>query len=590
MSILDKAQAWLSSFSVALETNDSDSLRSLFVEKCTWRDLLSFTWDIQTLEGKLSICNMVSSVLDHVKPHSWVLQEATETNAIITARIAFQTVHAKCIGHMRLCAEGCLTLLTAAQELRGYEEKRGLTRGLGGHLGAVIRPSIPAEASELGVTEQPYVVIVGGSQCGVTLGARLKRLGVPNIVLEKNDHPGDAWRHRYDSLRLHFQVAYCEFPYLSFPDHWPKYLSKDQMADWIDMYAKLMNVDIWTNSCCTQADWDEVKSTWTVNVQKNGLAVQLRPQHLVIASGLCGDPYIPKLKASGSFQGVTMHSSQYISGVSHRGKKAVVVGSGTSAHDICQDLWEHGADVTMLQRSATPIAKVSTHQDICLQPYSEEARADGLTTAEADLEYLSFPARLVLEKQTLAGAKMQAADADLLLRLERTGFLLDRDPGSTNTSNYLSSGSGTYLDVGASELIANGCIKIKTGCATAMDDSALITEDGTRLSTDLVVFATGYRPLTQVIENLIGDEKATRLGRIWGLGTDRPGDAGPWEGELRNMWKKTHVEGLWLHGGNLLQNRIYSLFLALQLKARHVCIPTLVYEPHGSRKIFEGGA
>ena len=62
-----------------------------------------------------------------------------------------------------------------------------------------------------------------------------------------------------------------------------------------------------------------------------------------------------------------MHSSQYVSGASHEGKKVVVVGSGTSAHDICQDLWEHGADVTMIQRSPTPITKVSTHQQICLQ-------------------------------------------------------------------------------------------------------------------------------------------------------------------------------------------------------------------------------
>lgn len=540
-----------------------------------WRDLLSFTWDIHTMEGKLSICQMASSVLDHVKPHNWVLEDVVDEDAVITARFVFQTTYAKCIGHVRLAAEGCWTLLTAAQALRGHEKKRGLTRELGGHPKAVQRPS----EQPMLVTEQPYVVIVGGSQCGVTLGARLKQLGVPSIVLEKNARPGDAWRHRYDSLRLHFQVTYCEFPYLPFPDHWPKYLSKDQMADWIDIYATAMNIDIWTNSCCKQAEWDEVNSVWTEHVEKNGTCVQLQPHHLVIATGLNGMPYVPKLQGLGSFNGLTMHSSQYLSGASHRGKKVVVVGPGTSAHDICQDLWEHGADVTMIQRSATPITRVSTHLKICLQKlYSEEARASGISTEAADLEYFSMPYRLVLEKQRVAGSKLREQDADLLQRLEDAGFLLDSDSGSTNTSNYLSTGAGTYLEVGASGLIAERSIKVKVGCVTATDESAVITDDGTQLEADLVVFATGYVPLTQLITELLGKDVAARLGTIWGLGTGRPGDAGPWEGELRNMWKMTDVEGLWLHGGNLLQNRIYSFFLALQIKARHAGIPMYVYK------------
>jgi len=578
-----KASSWLASFSRALERCDYDGLGALFTDKCAWRDLLSFTWDIRTLEGKLAIRDMVSSVLDHVKPHGWVMQEVTEAGAIITARFVFQTAYANCIGHVRLSEGGCFTLTTAAQSLRGHEEKRGLTRELGGHPGAVQRCSAQTK-----ITEQPYVVIVGGSQCGVTLGARLKQLGVPSIVLEKNGRPGDAWRHRYEALRLHFQLSYCEFPYLPFPDTWPKYLSKGQMADWIDFYATAMGVDVWTNTSCVQAEWDEAKSIWTVHAEKDGQRVQLQPRHLVIATGLCGSAHVPKLQNHESFKGVTMHSSQYSSGAAFRGKKAVVVGSGTSAHDICVDLWEHGADVTMIQRSATPIARVSTFQNVCLQQlYSEESRANGTTTEMADLEHLSRPYRLILESEVAAASKMREEDADLLQRLQKAGFLLDSDPGSTNRTNYLASGAGTYLDVGASELIADGLIKLKTGTATALDESAVITDDGTQLEADLVVFATGYAPLTQLLAKLLGRDVAERLGRIWGLGSGWHGDAGPWEGELINMWKTTNVEGLWLHGGNLLQNRINSLFLALQLKARHAGIPTQIYKPPGTRTRFE---
>ena len=98
-----------------------------------------------------------------------------------------------------------------------------------------------------------------------------------------------------------------------------------------------------------KAEWNEVKSSWTVHVEKDGTRLRLQPRHFVIATGLNGTAYTPKLQNQETFAGVTMHSSQYVSGASQEGKKVVVVGSGTSAHDICQDLWEHGADVTMIQ-------------------------------------------------------------------------------------------------------------------------------------------------------------------------------------------------------------------------------------------------
>jgi putative flavoprotein involved in K+ transport len=197
------------------------------------------------------------------------------------------------------------------------------------------------------------------------------------------------------------------------------------------------------------------------------------------------------------------------------------------------------------------------------------------------LEYASIPYQMNLHKQAVAGRMMQERDANLLKRLTSVGFLLDWTEDATNTVNYLTTGSGTYLDVGASQLIANGSIKIKTGCISGVGESGLIAKDGKSLPADFVVFATGYKPLAELLSKLLGDEVARRLGAIWGLGSGRPGDHGPWEGELRNMWKPTPVEGLWIHGGNLMQNRIYSHYLAMQIKARYEGIQTPVYKPSG---------
>ena len=82
--------------------------------------------------------------------------------------------------------------------------------------------------------------------------------------------------------------------------------------------------------------------------------------------------------------------------------------------------------------------------------------------------------------------------------------------------------------------------------------------DGTELTADLVVYATGYGSMNQWAAELISPEVADKVGKCWGLGSDTAKDPGPWEGELRNMWKPTAQENLWFHGGNLMQSRLYS--------------------------------
>ena len=76
---------------------------------------------------------------------------------------------------------------------------------------------------------------------------------------------------------------------------------------------------------------------------------------------------------------------------------------------------------------------------------------------------------------------------------------------------------------------------------------------------------------------LISQEVAEKVGKCWGIGSNTTKDSGPWEGEPRNMWKPTHQENLWFHGGNLHQSRFWSKFVALQIKARMEGIKTPVY-------------
>jgi putative flavoprotein involved in K+ transport len=170
-------------------------------------------------------------------------------------------------------------------------------------------------------------------------------------------------------------------------------------------------------------------------------------------------------------------------------------------------------------------------------------------------------------------------DADLYERLTRAGFLLDfGDDGSGLFMKYLRRGSGYYIDVGASDLIADGRIKLHSGVniEEIHEDSVVLT-DGTVLPADLIVYATGYGSMNGWAARLISQEVADRVGKCWGLGSATTKDPGPWEGELRNMWKPTQQPALWFHGGNLHQSRHYSLYLALQIKARQEGLPIRVY-------------
>ena len=181
--------------------------------------------------------------------------------------------------------------------------------------------------------------------------------------------------------------------------------------------------------------------------------------------------------------------------------------------------------------------------------------------------------------QTPVYEKMARVDADFYARLEKAGFLLDwGDDGSGLFMKYLRRGSGYYIDVGASELVANGSIKLKSGVnIVEIKENSVILTDGTELPVDLIVYATGYGSMNGWAAKLISQEVANRVGKCWGLGSDTKKDPGPWEGEERNMWKPTQQPALWFHGGNLHQSRHYSQFLSLQLKARMAGIPTPVY-------------
>jgi len=277
-------------------------------------------------------------------------------------------------------------------------------------------------------------------------------------------------------------------------------------------------------------------------VDRNGEEVTLKPKQLVMATGMSGKANMPSFPGMEKFKGDQHHSSEHPGPNKYKGKRAVIVGSNNSAHDIAAALWENDVDVTMVQRSSTHIVRSDTLMEIGLGDlYSERAVSAGMTTEKADLIFASLPYAILHEFQIPAYAAMKEQDKEFYEGLEKAGFWLDwGDDDSGLFMKYLRRGSGYYIDIGASQLIIDGEIKIVRG-------------------------------------QVVGQEMADKVGKVWGLGSDTTKDPGPWEGEQRNMWKPTQQEALWFHGGNLHQSRHYSQFLSLQIKARMEGIETPVY-------------
>ncbi len=372
---------WLGQFDVALQDANQASLASLFASDGHWRDLLAFTWSITPRQGAETIAALMVARQPATRARGFAIAEGRTPPRrvqragidVIEAIFQFETGVGRGFGVLRLLASEpakAFQMMTSLHELKGFEETIGdrcptgeaFSRNFGGTNWKDQR-----EADQAYADREPMVLIVGGGQAGLSLAATLGRIGVDTLVIDKFPRIGDCWRRRYHSLALHNDTKLNHLPYMPFPTSWPTYLPKDMVADWFETYAWAMEINFWTSTEFVRGEYDDAAGIWNATVRRaDGSERALHPRHLVFANGLVGSPNIPELPGLKDFKGDVMHTAVFTNGANWRGKKALVIGTGTSGHDVAQDLHANGCDTMIVQRGATmvlsidPSAKLST--------------------------------------------------------------------------------------------------------------------------------------------------------------------------------------------------------------------------------------
>ena len=592
------ATLWLTAFEAAFAATDAPgnaALEALFQPDSHWRDLVAMSWQVETTSGAAKVASALKRRQSHAGAHGFTL-DLTRTpprhvtragSPAIEAFFRFETRQLRAHGLLRLNPVADVndmhqawTLFTAADEIKGFEEITGHHRPRGESWSRDFRGPNWLDRRVASVAYEdrdPDVLIVGGGHAGLSIAARLRHLNVDTLIVDREARIGDNWRTRYHALTLHNQVQVNHLPYMPFPASWPTYIPKDKLANWFEAYVESLELNFWTSTTFTGATYDEAAGRWNATVQRavdgangganvgtnagtsgstNGSTRILRPRHIVIATSVSGVPNMPEIPLLKSFGGQVMHSSRYSEASDWQGRDEMVIGTGTSGHDIAQDLASNGVRVTLVQRSPTLIVNVEPAAQLPYALYSE-----GIPTEDCDTIAASMALAVSRQSHRMMAVEAARLDADLIEKLKRAGFKIDEADEYGWQFKFLKRGGGYYFNVGCSELILEGKVGLRQFAGIErFDADGARMRNGDTVRADAVILATGYQGMDGLVRQFFGAAVAERAGPVWGINEDTQ--------ELRNMWSPTGQPGLWFIAGSFAQGRIYSKVLALQIKGR----------------------
>ncbi|VUC33505.1 unnamed protein product [Clonostachys rosea] len=570
-------EAWISKLRQAFETKSFiGNLDDLFIDDCWWRDIVGLHWNFSSKHGKEDIANYLSSA-----PNTLSELECSRSGGIkpfvievpgmiwVQSAFTFKTAFGSGTGLVKLLnVEGnewkAWTVFTQLEkfdfqkdiEVKRQQHPATLSKNNSSSQG-------PATQESSASRDDLQVLIVGAGQAGLSIGARLHHMGIKTVIAERHARVGDVWRKRYLSVRLNTPTYTDHPPFMKIPETWPRWLSGAQVASFWEHYQEMMGLDVLTSANVISAVYNETERRYKVIIQRDDWTMTLYPRHVVLATGVFSDrPIVPTFPGQEQFQGQIYHSSQHSTAQSVQNlpqKNVVVIGPGTSGHDVAQDFVNHGAKaVSLVQRSDIFFLSAESCEAIQLFLWKME----GLTTEEADLIGNSTPLAVIRTMSIGMTKAMAEIDKDTIVGLKKAGMILNTGEDGFGLADYqLIYGGRYYLDQGASEMVVDGRIKVHS-CEKGvkeLQNEAVVLEDGTQVKADIIVLATGYHSNAETVEKIMGSEVAQKLSSTFGRMDS--------ENERDGWWRPTGQPGFWFMTGSFMWCRQYSLALALQIAA-----------------------
>ncbi|KAI1614844.1 hypothetical protein EDD36DRAFT_166345 [Exophiala viscosa] len=556
-----------------------------------WRDVFALTGTMRTIYSPERIARAWSKTCDERRAEKFTLIPGSAMPVRLDKDVGWVNVSftfcnrrcpaAQCMGYLSLildqAGEWKIWLIrTVLEQLEGYDDVDQLQSGRkvsnGEHVPNGHTNGVNGHATTNGTNDSPKhfdCVIVGAGQAGLSTAGRLEALGISYLVLDKNAQIGDNWMTRYDSARLHTAREYNHLPFdRTFPLPYQEFLTKYDLArgykDWVGKFGIDKNIAF--DTTLDSGSWDQARETWTLNLRRQGTAQTLTCRYVVMATGGGGQiPMMPTYPGQEDFQGTVLHSVDYKSAEPWQGKAGIVIGTANTAHDVAEDMVEAGlSSITMVQRTRTYVLPAGYFKVISDRSYNEN-----VSTVDADRESYSMPyaiTRHMSRKALHAAAEKEPERFDAL---EKAGFKVE--PFGDIMYHICEKLGGHYMDVGCSDKIAKGEIKMKAGALpTNYTRTGLAFSDGTEIPADVIIFSTGFvGNMRTEVAQIFGKEVGAQADDFWGLDE---------EGELKGVFKRTGQPNLFYMGGTIGHSRYFSRFPALLMKADMMSTPLPLYD------------
>ncbi len=382
------------------------------------------------------------------------------------------------------------------------------------------------------------VVVIGCGESGLLAGIRLKEAGIPFTIVEKNAGPGGTWyQNTYPGARVdvgnHF---YC---YSFEPtDQWTHFFAEQPELQ--AYFQRVMDkYDVgphvrWETEV-TNATWDDAAATWTVRTRGvDGTASTLEARAVISAVGQLDRPHLPSIPGRDQFSGAAFHSAEWDHSADLDGKRVAMIGAGASGFQIAPTIAEDVAHLTVFQRTA---------QWMFPNPNYHEAVGPGVRWALRHLPFYGRWYRFLLFwpgcDKGLEAARVdpdypdqQCAVSEIneITRIMFTEWIRSQigdDPelAAKVVPDYPATGKRTLQDNGSwLRTLTRDDVDLVRTPIDHIEADAVVTTDGVRHPTDVIVFATGFHatevlwPMTitgrggQDLRDLWGERPAAHLG------------------------------------------------------------------------------